>query len=83
MRTLLPLIAILGCGDDSLKVLRNAPAVVIQTPQDGVQFPQGEQIDFTGIVDDDSPPSELTVEWVSSIDGVLPDNDPPDPDGYV
>lgn len=84
MRHLLPLTLLLvGCGDSSLKVLRNPPAVVINSPEDEQQFPNGDVVEFEGRVADDSPVEDLEVEWVSSIDGVLPDTDPPDPDGLV
>ncbi len=83
MRAPLLFVFALGCGDDSLKVLRNPPAVVIQNPYDNAQFAYGDLVTFEGVVDDDSPPEELTVEWISSIDGPLPDFDPPDPDGNV
>ena len=84
MLRLAPLALVLaGCGDSSLKVLRNPPAVVINSPEDEQQFPNGDVVEFEGRVVDDSPSDELLVEWVSSIDGVLPDTDPPDPDGLV
>ena len=79
----LPLLALFGCNDDGLHVVYNEPAVTITTPFDGQQFDEGYPIEFTGVVDDDTPPEDLIVEWISSIDGVLPDFDPPDPDGNV
>ena len=81
--SLAPLALLAGCGDDSLKVLRNPPEVVIRSPLDNSQYAQGDPVEFTGVVDDDSPLETLTVEWISSIDGLLPDFDPPDPDGNV
>lgn len=78
----LPL-ALAACGDDSLKILRNPPAVVIQSPLDGQQFAQGDVVEFRGVVDDDGDVTGLDVEWLSSIDGPLIDTDAPDPDGNV
>lgn len=82
-RLMLLTLMLAGCGDSSLKVLRNPPAVVINSPEDDQQYPNGDVVEFVGRVADDSPVDELDVEWVSSIDGVLPDTDPPDPDGLV
>ena len=85
MRTALliaPLVLV-ACGDDSLKILRNPPAVVIQSPLDGQEFAQGDVVEFRGVVDDDGDVTALDVEWLSSIDGPLIDTDAPDPDGNV
>ncbi len=84
MWKVLPLLALIGCGDSSLYVVFNEPAVNILTPADGQQFEENEPVTFAGIVDDDNTPvGELAVSWVSSIDGQLPDFDPADPDGNV
>ncbi len=79
----LPLLALFACSDDTLYVLQNAPAVTISQPFEGQEFDEGEPITFIGVVDDDTPAEDLMVEWVSSIDGILPDYDPPDADGNV
>ena len=63
MRTALlfaPLVLV-ACGDDSLKILRNPPAVVIQSPLDG-RIAQG---DVSGFVDDDGDVTALDVEWLA------------------
>ncbi len=83
MWKVLPLLALVACSDDGLHVVFNEPAVTITTPFDGQQFDEGEPVEFTGVVEDDTPYDELVVEWISSIDGILPDFDPPDPDGNV
>ncbi len=84
MRRFLPALLLLaGCGDSSLKVLRIPPAVTILQPQDGAEFGYGDTVTFEGLIDDDGPNEEVLVEWVDSEFGVLPDNDPPDPDGRV
>jgi hypothetical protein len=79
----LPLLALIGCDDSSLYVVYNEPTVTILTPFDGQQFDEGEPVSFTGVVEDDTPPEDLLVTWASSIDGALPDFDPPDADGNV
>ncbi len=80
----LPLLVLVACdNDDTLYVVQNAPAVTINQPFEGQEFDEGEPVTFLGIVDDDTPPEELVVEWVSSMDGVLPDYDPPDDEGNV
>jgi hypothetical protein len=80
---LLSLVAVASCSDDGLHVVYNEPAVTIHTPYEAQQFDEGEAIHFTGVVEDDTPAEDLIVEWISSIDEVLPDFDPPDADGNV
>ncbi len=79
----LPLLALMGCPDQSLYVVYNEPAVTILTPFDGQQIEEETPIAFTGIVEDDTPVEDLLVQWISSIDGEIPDTDPPDADGNV
>ena len=52
-------------------------------PIDGSEFDEGTVVEFYGTVGDDGPLEDLRVSWVSSIDGVLPDFDPPDANGSV
>jgi hypothetical protein len=80
---LLPLVLTAGCNNNGLKVLRIPPSVVITDPVDESIFENGEPIFFEGMVQDDSDPDELVVEWISSLDGIIEDTDPPDPDGRV
>jgi hypothetical protein len=70
-------------SDKGVITYNSPPDVVITDPIDDAYFEQGETIEFLGLVDDNSPNEDLIVEWVSSIDGVLPDEDPPDESGYV
>jgi hypothetical protein len=80
---LLALVAV-GCGPSgALKVLQNPPSVSILEPYDGDTFEEGEAVTFRGVVDADAGYDGLTVEWVSSIDGLIPDVDPPDASGNV
>ncbi len=73
-----------ACGGDKGVVTYNdEPAVSILEPIDSLVVDEGEPIYFSGVVADDRPVDELLVEWTSSIDGILPDLDPPEPDGYV
>jgi len=77
------LLAACGGGDKGFVVYNTPPAVTIQEPLEGQFFDAGEPVYFAGQVVDDSDVTGLTVEWTSSLDGVLPDADPPDPDGLV
>ena len=82
--TMLLLASTLGCGnEDGILVHNEPPQASILEPVDGQVFDAGELVRFTGLVGDDSPLEDLLVEWTSSIDGVLPDYDAPDPQGRV
>jgi hypothetical protein len=70
-----------GCNDTSVLNYNNAPNVVISSPFDGDEFEESEVVEFSGIVTDDSPLTDLSVQWKSSIDGVFEDVGPADPDG--
>ncbi|MBT3217936.1 MAG: hypothetical protein HN348_02505 [Proteobacteria bacterium] len=86
MRYFLCLAALLtACeADRGLVFYNQAPSVSISEPVEGAVFSEGETIIFEGVVfDDATDPVDLDVEWTSSIEGILPDTDPPDPDGYV
>ena len=83
MWKVLPILALIGCSDDGLHVVFAEPAVTITTPFEGQQFDEGDPVACVGVVDDDTPPEDLIVDWISSIDGVLPDFDPADADGNV
>ena len=76
---------ILACsGSEKGVITYNVPPnVVITDPVDDTFYEEGETVEFLGLVDDNSAAEDLIVEWVSSIDGVLPDEDPPDEEGYV
>ena len=70
-------------GEKGVITYNVPPDVVITDPVTDSYFEQGETVEFLGLVDDNSANEDLIVEWVSSIDGVLPDEDPPDESGYV
>jgi hypothetical protein len=74
-----------GCsgGDKGFVVYNTPPAVTISEPLQGAVFEAGEPVYFAGQVVDDADVTALTVEWASSLNGVLPDPDPPSPDGLV
>jgi hypothetical protein len=81
---LLGVVAFVGCkGDDGLYVYNEQPLVSITQPTDQAAFEEGDTITFLGRVSDDSPIEDLTVQWSSSVDGLLPALDPPDVDGNV
>lgn len=73
-----------GCNNEKgVRTYNDEPVASIFEPIDGTVFAEGEVVYFSGVVDDDQDPEELLVEWTSSIDGVLPDDDGAGPDGYV
>ena len=74
-----------GCrsGDKSITVTNRAPTVAITQPLTGSSFDEMQAVSIYGTVSDDDPLEELSLQWTSSIDGVLPDFDLPDGDGNV
>jgi hypothetical protein len=70
-------------GDKTIGTSNRAPDSAFTLPLDGSEFDEGSVIEFYGVVGDDGPLENLDVTWVSSIDGVLPDFDPPDANGNV
>ena len=58
------------------------PSVQIGQPTGGSEHIEGEVVTFSGIVSDDRPVDQLTVEWFSSLDGVL-DVSPPSSGGAL
>jgi hypothetical protein len=70
-------------GDKGFVVYNTPPAVTITQPVDGALFDAGAPVEFLGQAVDDGDVTALTVEWTSSLDNVLPDADPPDPNGVV
>ena len=82
MTTLMFGIACQG-GDKTIGTSNRAPDAAFMLPIDGSEFDEGTVVEFYGTVGDDGPLEDLRVSWVSSIDGVLPDFDPPDANGEV
>lgn len=77
-------LAAIGCNaDKTIGTSNRAPDAAFTLPLDGSQFDEGTVVEFYGVVGDDGKVEDLTVTWVSSINGLLPDFDPPDPNGYV
>ena len=72
-----------GSGDKSITVTNRAPTVAITQPLTGSSFEEMEAVGIYGTVSDDDPLEEISLQWTSSINGVLPDFDPPDGDGNV
>jgi hypothetical protein len=74
-----------GCKDfsDGLVEFNTPPAVSIIEPLDNDVFDEGEPIVFRGLVSDNTGVANLTIQWASSIDGILLDTDVPDPNGAV
>ncbi|RJS85130.1 hypothetical protein CW706_02125, partial [Candidatus Bathyarchaeota archaeon] len=58
---------------ESFTVNDKAPLALIKSPKDGEKFEIGEEVSLKGIAYDleDTEHSELTVEWSSSLDGIL------------
>jgi len=79
------LLLLAACGgDQKLGTFDTKPSVSISHPSSGSMYEEGDTIDFIAIVDDDQTASvDLTVQWVSSIDGELPGALPPDGTGQV
>ena len=59
-----------------------APEVQISQPQQGQEINAGDLTTFTASVSDDGPMSELSIEWYSSLDGVL-NTSPPSQTGLL
>ena len=78
-------LALLACtgGEKTVGTSNRAPDAAFTLPLDGSEFDEGTIIEFYGKVGDDGPNEDLEVTWVSSIDGILPDFDPPDANGNV
>lgn len=70
-------------GDKTIGTSNRSPDAAFMLPIDGSEFDEGTVVEFYGTVGDDGPLEDLQVSWVSSIDGVLPDFDPPDANGGV
>jgi hypothetical protein len=84
MRSLPLVLALAACaGDKGILIYNESPAAGIIEPADGTVFDEGTPIYITGAVQDDAAVEALQIEWLSSIDGVLPDADAPDVDGFV
>ncbi|MCB9673656.1 MAG: putative metal-binding motif-containing protein [Alphaproteobacteria bacterium] len=83
--SMIAVFALVACNgaDKGFVVYNTPPAVTISAPLEGQVFDAGEPVYFTGQVVDDSDVTALDVEWTSSLDGILPDADPPNPDGLV
>ena len=74
-----------GCtgGEKSITVTNRAPTVAFTSPANGAVFDEMSPVSIYGTADDNGPLEDLTLQWSSSIDGILPDFDPPDADGNV
>jgi len=67
-------VLLVGCSEKKLGVYNTPPGVDIQEPVDGQIFDPGDPIHFEGIVtDSQEDPDLLTVQWESSVDGVIDD----------
>ena len=73
-RTHLSLVALLiGCNaEPGFTEYNTPPAASILQPGDGSVYDEGETIQFVALVDDgQQSPEELTLSWISDIDGLL------------
>ncbi|MFT4979275.1 MAG: hypothetical protein ACI8S6_005185, partial [Myxococcota bacterium] len=70
-------------GDSSVLKLDSSPAVIITAPISGAEFAEGDTIIFEGLVDDDDPPEDLIVNWISSVSGALEEDSYVESDGTV
>ena len=76
----------LGCsgGDKSIAIINTAPAVSLESPEEGEIFDEGEVVTFVALVEDsESDPDELDLEWTSDLDGLLSELTRPSDDGQT
>ncbi len=60
------------CGDSLYVTVGSPPSLTLDTPADGDRVNAGEVVTFTGTVSDgEDRPEDLSVTWVSSLDGVF------------
>ncbi|MCB9681305.1 MAG: hypothetical protein H6733_07505 [Alphaproteobacteria bacterium] len=84
LRSSLPvLILVAACTEPVLSKTDDPPAVVIQQPDDGAVFAQGETVAFVGRVNDDGPLSQVEVTWLDNGRDPLAAVQTPDDDGFV
>ena len=64
-----------GCPGPDTSIIQRAnegPEVIIWSPTSGESFDQGDEITFTGTVEDDrTAPEDIHLAWTSSIDGTI------------
>ncbi len=75
-----------GCnaGDNKLSVYNAAPVVSITNPPNGSAAKEAELVTLSGLVDDnETQPNELLIQWTSTLDGVLQENEPASNDGIT
>ena len=64
--------AMVACGEQSVKVVNTAPNVSILTPSDNAVFVLGDVVNFTAVVNDSQQGAEtLDILWNSDLDGEL------------
>jgi hypothetical protein len=76
----------LGCsgGEKSIAIINTAPAVSLESPEEGEIFDEGEVVTFVALVEDsESDPDELDLEWTSDLDGLLSELTRPSDDGQT
>lgn len=81
--TLLAMTVACDAGDKTITVTNREPSIAFTSPSDGAAFDEMSTVSLYGIVDDDGPLEDLSLQWSSSIDGILPDFDIPDANGNV
>ena len=75
---------LMSCAQDkTIGTSNRAPDASFVQPLEEEAFDEATVVEFIGVVGDDGPVEDLEVNWVSSIDGILPDFDPPDANGNV
>lgn len=79
------LLVLAACGgDQSVGKYNTAPEVVISQPVNLAQFDEGTLVEFQGTVSDGQDrEDQLSVSWISSLDGELPGATPPDATGSI
>ncbi len=69
--------------DGGIVVFDAEPSVVLLEPANDSTFEQNEPILFRAKIADDGPLEDLTVQWSSDLDGILPSTDVVDPEGNL
>ena len=63
---------VIGCGEQTVKVVNTVPNVSILSPNENAQFVIGQTVNFEAIVDDAQQSADtLNLTWLSDLDGDL------------
>ena len=60
-----------GFSDTYQLGFNEPPRLVSFTPDSGTRFEKGENVSFNAVIEDPDPLDEITIEWISDLDGHL------------